>query len=393
MLVWAFSFVIKNLMSTYYDILGINKSASDRDIKKAYRKLSLQYHPDKNSSEEAAEKFKEINAAYEVLSNPEKRELYDSLGHENYIRSNGQGFGGSGFGGEGFGGFGGFEDIFSTFFNAGGANANQKSPVREGSDIAVDIQVSLEDIHFGKSIDITYYREKNCSTCKGTGSKDGTQAPACKKCHGSGTVQNFIFVQTCPDCRGTGRDLSNRCEVCHGNGTVQEKETISYDIKNINPQSTLRFKGLGNEAGAGSIPGNLFVHIHAKPHEVFDYDPRNSNLVLRYPIDFISATLGKKISVPTLDGIEEVLIPAGAENGQQILLKQKGLNVQRGRSDLVVILEVKSLKHLTKAQKEQLDKLLDTVDPTSQLDAEKGRNNKPSAVKLSKINSYINQKK
>ncbi|RIY32891.1 DnaJ C-terminal domain-containing protein, partial [Psittacicella gerlachiana] len=335
------------MSQSYYDILGISASADEREIKRAYRKLSLQYHPDKNSSEEAAEKFKEINTAYEVLSNPEKRSVYDQLGHDNYVRTNGQGFG-AGFNGGGFGGFGDFEDIFNMF--TGGQARGESKTVVQGSDINLQVDITLEELFFGKAINIKYTRQKDCPDCKGKGTENENDVTTCTRCHGSGHIQNFIFTQTCSTCKGTGKIVKNPCKKCHGKATISVTESFEYEIKNITPGARLRFRGMGNEAGAGTVPGNLVLLINLKPHDIFELT-HNLDLVLEYPIDPFTASLGGKITVPTIDGVEEVEIKAGIQNHDQITIPGKGIYNGSRRTNLIVVFTIRTLTNLSKEQK------------------------------------------
>ncbi|MFC6277187.1 DnaJ domain-containing protein [Psittacicella hinzii] len=352
------------MAQTYYEILGVSENADEKEIKRAYRKLSLKYHPDKNPDPEAQDKFKEINLAYEVLSDADKRATYDRLGHDAYVNSNGQGFGGGGFGG-GFGGFGGFEDIFNMFNQATGGNSRQSTQQVRGSDIPIIVTLTLEDLFFGKKVKITYNRQKDCPDCHGKGTENENDLTTCPQCHGSGEIRQFIFSQTCGRCHGRGKIIKNPCKKCKGHATVSVKEEFEYEFKHLQPNSRLRFRGLGNEAGAGTIPGNLIVQVEVAEHSIFKMDDYG-NLVLIYPIDPFTAALGGEISVPTLDGTETVTVKAGVQYGDNVVLKGKGTYIDNRRTDLNVIFNIPTLTNLTKEQKELLQKLKDTINPEKQ---------------------------
>lgn len=362
------------MAKTFYEILGVDRNADERTIKRAYRQLVAKYHPDKNPSEEAAELIKHINVAYETLSNPEKRSLYDQIGHEAYVSGGGQagagGFGGFG-GFEGFqffgGGAGGFEDIFTSFFGGGGGSSASGQSFVRGADLEFRVQVSLEDLHFGHTVSFEYERQVDCQECRGTGSEDG-ERETCKTCHGRGHLSNGFFAQECPHCNGTGSRIKNVCKKCHGNRTVKKTEKFEHEIGGFLPGSRLRFRGYGHEAGSGTQPGSLFISLVLKHHELFDYDNNTRNLVLVYPIDAFSATLGCEIEVPTLEGHEKLKIEPGTQDEQQYKIPGKGLRYNAGNgkteySDLTVIIRVRTLQNLTGKQKELLAQLVDTIEP------------------------------
>lgn len=354
------------MAKTYYEILGVDKNCTERDIKRAYRKLSLQYHPDKNPSEEAQEKFKEINVAYEVLSNDEKRKLYDQLGHDRYVNSNGAGFGGQG----GFGGFSGFSsdfgafsDIFSDFFGGHaqqGGGQQQTHYHVQGSDIELNMPITLEDIHFGKEIDIKYYRNVDCKECGGVGAKDEKDVEICDACHGSGEISQFIFTQTCPKCGGKGKIVKNKCKSCNGTGVRRKEEKFTYNVKGLQPGIMLRFRGRGNEAGKGSTPGSLILHILTKKHDIYELD-NELNLVLTYPIDPFLATIGGEIEVPTFDGPLKIKVPEGVQYNHIIRLTNKGLGLKNHRTDLIVRIVIRTISKPTSKQYKLLKELQESV--------------------------------
>ncbi|RIY32574.1 hypothetical protein CJP74_04130 [Psittacicella melopsittaci] len=378
------------MAQTYYEILGVSQSADEKEIKRAYRKLSLKYHPDKNPSEEAAEKFKEINTAYEVLSSPEKRQMYDSLGHDTYIQTNGQGFGaGGGFHGFGGGFGGGFEDIFNMFTQGGRGGEGRGNTVIQGSDINLAITLTFEDLFFGKTVNIKYTRQKDCDECKGKGTTDESDVKTCDHCHGTGTIQNFIFSQTCPTCKGTGKIVRNPCKKCHGNATVSTTENFSYEFKHIRPDTRLRFRGMGNEAGAGTLPGNLVIQINLAQHDIFELT-NNYDLLVTYPIDAFTASIGGTVKVPTLDGVVDVEVQPGIQNNDHTVIAEKGIYIGDRRTNLVVVFQVRTLTNLTKEQKELINKLIETINPEKQYDAGKAKSREFSFGKhLSKIKDYI----
>lgn len=351
------------MAKTYYEILGVSPDASDRDIKRAYRKLSLQYHPDKNSSEEAQEKFKEINVANDVLSDTEKRRLYDQIGHDAFVNGGAQGFGGGG----GFGGFdfesffggsgGGFDDIFSQFFGGGSGQSHRQHGPRQGSDIAIDLELDLEDFYKGKEVNFRYSRNLDCKTCKGQGSENPNDVKTCPRCKGAGHIQSGFFAQTCPDCGGTGKVFANPCKDCHGEGVKPHTENFKYHFKDIYPGAQVRFTGYGNEAGRGSIPGSLIIRLLAKPHDIYQLD-RQGNIHITMFVNSMQAALGTKLEVPLFDEVYELEVKPGTQDGQQYPIADKGFTIQNGRkSSFVVQIRVITPTNLSDKQRKLLEEL------------------------------------
>ncbi len=349
----------------YYEILGVKKDASDDEIKKAFRKAAVKHHPDKEGGSE--EKFKEINEAYEVLKDHDKRQRYDQFGHAG-VGGNGGGFGG-GNPFEGFGGFGGqnvhfdfgggdFGDIFSSFFGGGRSESRQS----KGRDIEVEVTIKFEEAIFGVKKDIKLTLEDNCDHCKGGGAEPGHGFKTCSTCKGAGQVNqpiNTIFgainqTRTCPDCSGKGKTPEQNCSVCGGKGTHHTSQTIKLKIPaGISDGATIRLSGKG-EAIAGGEKGDLYVHINIKAHKKFT---REGNLILsEEEIDMVDAALGTEIDVETVDGTITIKIPAGTQSGSDFKLSGHGVPSLRNdsRGAHIVSIIVKTPTRLSKKQKELL---------------------------------------
>lgn len=363
----------------YYEVLGLQKGASEADIKKAYRKLAKQYHPDLNPDDpEAAEKFKEINEANEVLSDADKRAKYDQFGFAGVDPNYGAGQGG-GFGG--FGGFsGGFEgnidlgDIFDNIFGGGGfgggTRSNPNAP-RKGSDIAASLSISFMEACKGLTHDIEISRMEQCDDCGGTGAKKGTDVKTCTECHGTGKVnfqQRSMFgmmtsTRPCNKCQGKGKIIESPCSKCSGSGRTQKKKTISINIPaGINDGMTMAVRGQGNMGTNGGPRGDLNVRIKVRPDPVFER--RDYDIWIEFPITYMQATLGAEIKVPTIDGHVTYNIPAGTQPGTTFRLKGKGVQkLQReGRGDEYVKVTVEVPRNLNKKQKDALQAFEDTLD-------------------------------
>ncbi len=364
----------------YYEVLGLQKGASDADIKKAYRKLAKQYHPDLNpDNPEAAEKFKEVNEANEVLSDPDKRAKYDQFGFAGVDPSYGAGQGG-GFGG--FGGFGGgfdgnidLGDIFDNIFGGGGGfgggtRSNPNAP-RKGSDIAVSLSISFMEACKGLTHDIEISCVEQCEECGGSGAKKGTDTKTCTECHGTGKVnfqQRSMFgmmtsTRPCTKCSGKGKIISDPCAKCSGTGRVQQKKTIAVNIPaGINDGMTLAVRGKGNIGTNGGPRGDLNVRIKVRKDPVFER--RDYDIWIEVPITYMQAALGAEIEVPTIDGSVTYNIPAGTQPGTTFRLKGKGVQkLQReGRGDQYVKVFVEVPRNLNKKQKEALQAFEDTLD-------------------------------
>lgn len=351
----------------YYDVLGVDKSADATAIKKAYRKLAMKYHPDKNPGDkEAEEKFKEINEAYEVLSDETKRRNYDQFGHEGV---NGQGFGGAGgFGGQGFGGFDDiFGDIFGDMFGggfSGGSRQRRRGPER-GADIKQRVNISFEEAAFGKKVQVKINRSEECDQCHGSGAKPGTSKNTCPTCHGSGQVQsvqrtpfgNIASTRTCSTCNGEGEVIDSPCSKCHGKGSIRKTKTIEVDIPaGIDNGQMIKLGGQGELGTRGGPRGDLYIEVNVQSHPLFTRD--GYDVYLEMPITFAQATLGDKIQVPTLDGKVEYEVPEGTQTGTVFRLREKGIPKLRSnsRGDQYVKVIIDTPKKLNDEQKELLRK-------------------------------------
>ncbi|WP_459128649.1 molecular chaperone DnaJ [Guggenheimella bovis] len=351
----------------YYEVLGVDKKASAEEIKKAYRKLAMQYHPDRNpDNKEAEAKFKEINEAYEVLSNEEKRSRYDQFGHAG-VDPNQAGFDGFG----GFGGFqggtfegfsGGFDDILNSFFGGGGFTQQSQGP-RRGSDIELEVELSFEEAAKGVKKSVSYYRLEECPTCHGTGAKPGTKVNDCVRCSGTGKVKimtrslfgETVSVQTCPECMGTGKKPEVQCDTCKGKGKVRKKKTISIDVPaGVDTGNVMNVRGEGDVGDTGAPRGDVRVHFRVKPSDTFKR--KGTNLYAKAHITFAQATLGDEIEIPTLEGKEKIKVSAGTQSGTVKRLSGKGVpNVNGyGKGDLFVELIVDIPTKLTEEQKKAL---------------------------------------
>lgn len=350
----------------YYEILGVSKSADKSEIKKAYRKLALKYHPDKNSSKEAEARFKDISEAYAVLSDAEKRQMYDQYGHAGIDQqySYEDIFRGADFG-DIFSGMG-FDDIFERFFGqrTGFGRRSRRGP-RRGSDLRYDVQISLEDAYGGFETVIRVPRAEICDTCNGSGAKPGTSPKVCSVCNGAGQVQNtrrtafgmFTQVATCNKCHGQGKVIEKKCSECHGEGRVQRTRDIELKIpRGVDDGSQLRLAGEGEAGGGGS--GDLYVVVHIKKHPRFKR--RGLDLHIIKELTFPQAALGTKTDIETLDGsVEKLRIPDGAQSGDIFKIRNKGMPDLRGRGhgDLFVEVFVNTPKSFSKKAKNLLEEL------------------------------------
>lgn len=356
-----------------YEVLGVSKDASDAEIKKAYKKLARKYHPDLNRGheKEAEEKFKEVNAAYEILKDPKKRAQYDQFGVGAFDGTGGfQGGGGfGGFGQGGFGGFGGgadggFGDIFDMFFGGGQRGGRASGPVAErGADLRYDLEISFEEAAFGKQVELTIPRTAECSECHGTGAAPGTSQETCPDCHGTGmrqTVHNTPFGRmmnqtTCSRCGGTGKIVKTPCPHCHGTGRTRETHTVKVTIpKGVDQGTRLRVAGHGEAGTHGGGYGDLYVYIFIKPHKFFKR--QGTDVIVEVPVSFVEAALGGTVQVPTLDGPVDMKVPAGTQSGKILRLKGRGIPHLRGtgRGDEHVVVKVLTPQNLSARQKELL---------------------------------------
>jgi molecular chaperone DnaJ len=343
----------------YYEVLGLNRDASEEDIKKSYRKLAMKHHPDRNpDSKDAEERFKEAKEAYEVLSEAEKRRAYDAYGHAGVHPQMGAAGEGPGFGGfaEAFG------DIFSDIF--GGGQGRGRSSVFRGADLRYNLEVSLEQAARGTETKIRIPTMETCEACKGSGAKPGTSPKTCETCHGAGTVrlsQGFFSIQqSCPTCHGTGKMVSDPCASCRGAGRIKKHKTLSVKIPaGVDEGDRIRLSGEGEAGVNGGPPGDLYVVIHLKEHSVFHRD--GDDLHCEMPISFSQAALGGEIEIPTLDGSAKIKVPAETQSGQVFRLRGKGIKGVRSTypGDLLCEVVVETPVRLTDRQKELLRELED----------------------------------
>ena len=369
----------------YYEVLGVNKNATDDELKKAYRKLAKKYHPDANpdNKKEAEEKFKEVNEAYETLSDPQKRRMYDQFGADGP-----QGFGGgqgpfgqggyysyssSGF--NGFDDFGDLGDIFSSFFGGGfggrSSTKKQNGP-RKGADLNLRMEITFEQAFSGVEKEITVTRNETCDNCHGTGAKPGTSVTKCTMCNGTGQVtqvQNTILGQmqtrrTCTACHGTGEVIKEPCDICHGRGTVRKQPRIKVKIPaGIDDNQTVVLRGEGEPGEKGGPKGDLYITVRIKKHSIFTRS--GNNVMCEVPITITQATLGADLEIPMVDGTKEIYkIPDGTQTGTKFVIKNKGFKSVNSSSvgDFVFTVKVQTPKKLTKEQRELLVQLAKTMN-------------------------------
>ena len=338
----------------YYEVLGLSKSASKDEIKKAYRKLSKQYHPDINKEPGADEKFKEIAEAYEVLSDEQAKARYDQFGHQDPNQ---------GFGGAGAGGFGGFEDIFSSFFGGGGGRRQDPNAPRKGDDLQYRMNINFEEAIFGKETEIEIPKDEDCDTCDGSGAKPGTKPETCPHCKGAGQVNQAVDTpfgrmmnrSTCRQCQGTGKVIKEKCTTCRGAGKVQKRKKIKVTIPaGVDDGQQLRVSGQGEPGINGGPSGDLYIVFRVREHEHFQRD--GDDIYFELNLSFPQAALGDEIEVPTVHGKVKLKIPAGTQSGAQFRIKDKGVkNVHGyGTGHQYVIVKVLTPTKLTEKQKELL---------------------------------------
>lgn len=353
----------------YYEVLGVSKSDDEKAIKKAYRRLAMKYHPDRNpDDEEAAEKFKEATEAYEVLTDSSKRAAYDQYGHAGV---DGQaGFGGGGFGGAD-GGFGDiFGDVFGDIFGGGGGRQRNPNAPQRGSDLRYRLDLDLEEAVHGTTVSIKVPTMVECDTCDGTGSADRSAPVTCSTCGGHGQVrmqQGFFSVQqTCPACHGRGTMVKNPCRTCHGEGRKQDQKTLSVKIPpGVDTGDRIRLSGEGEAGVNGGPAGDLYVQVSVRQHSIFERDGKD--LYCEVPVSFVDAALGGELEVPTLDGRVKLKIPAETQSGKMFRLRSKGVKPVRGGSqgDLLCRVQVETPVNLTSRQKELLQEFQESMAETS----------------------------
>ncbi|USH03020.1 molecular chaperone DnaJ [Grimontia kaedaensis] len=339
----------------FYEVLGVSRDASERDIKKAYKRLAMKYHPDKNPGDEtAAEKFKEVKLAYEILTDDQKRAAYDQYGHAAFEQ------GGMG-GGGGFGGGADFSDIFGDVFGDifGGGRRGGQARAQRGADLRYNMELSLEEAVRGvtKEIDVPTY--VSCDPCGGSGAKPGSSPQTCGTCHGQGQVQMrqgfFAVQQTCPTCHGRGKIIKDPCDSCHGQGRVQKTKTLSVKIPaGVDTGDRIRLTGEGEAGEFGAPAGDLYVQVHVRDHHIFTRD--GNNLYCEVPVSFTMAALGGEVEVPTLDGRVSLKVPTETQTGRMFRMRGKGVQSVRGGGlgDLICKLVVETPVNLSSKQKELL---------------------------------------
>ena len=378
----------------YYEVLGVDRSADDKTIKKAYKRLARKYHPDLNPDDPkgAEAKFKEVNEAYDVLKDPQKRARYDQLGMDAF---NSMGSGGGGgfqdFGGfGGFGGAGGMDDIFDMFFGGGGRSRRSAGPQPErGADLRYDLELTFEEAAFGKKTVLKVPRTEECPDCHGSGAAAGSHAEKCPECGGTGqkqTVHNTPFgrmvnATTCSRCHGTGQVIKNPCHKCHGSGQVRIQDEISVNIpKGVDQGQRVRVSGKGNAGKNGGGSGDLYVYIFIKPHKLFQR--QGNDVIIEVPISFVQAALGATVEVPTIDGKVDLKIAPGTQPGTVLRIRNHGIPFLRGsgRGNELVKVKVLTPQKLPSKQKELLQQFDDSCS---------GRENPEQKSWLDKMKEFI----
>ncbi|MBN8898755.1 MAG: molecular chaperone DnaJ, partial [Rhodospirillales bacterium] len=343
----------------YYATLGVAREASAEDLKRAYRKLAMQYHPDRNPGDKQAEaKFKEVSEAYDVLKDEQKRAAYDRFGHAAFEQ------GGGGPGGFDFSGAGGLGDIFDQMFGdfMGGGRRGGSGRPRSGADIRQAVEIDLAEAFAGTKVNLRVPTRVTCEACGGTGSEDKSRsADTCGTCHGAGKVRAqqgfFLIERTCPTCGGSGRVVRNPCRICRGAGTVQRERSLQVAVPaGVEDGTRIRLAGEGEAGGPGAANGDLYVHVAIRPHEFFQRDA--ANILLRVPLRMTQAALGGEVEVPVIDGSKaKVKIPPGTQTGDQFRLRGKGFSVLRSpaRGDMFIQVAVETPQNLTAKQRELLE--------------------------------------
>lgn len=354
----------------YYEVLGLQKGASDDEIKKAFRKLAIKYHPDKNQgNKEAEDRFKEINEAYQVLSDPEKKSRYDQFGTTDFNGGGGSG----GFGGFDFSDMGGFGDIFESFFGGGGGSSRRNGPTR-GNDIEYSLNLTFEEAIFGVKKEISVTRSENCDTCNGSGAEPGTSAKTCPHCNGSGQVRvqrqtplgSFVSTTTCDKCAGKGKIIESPCHTCRGKGKVRKNRKITVNIPaGVDTGNVMPLRGQGEHGNNGGSPGDLYIKIRVASSKQFVR--KGNDIYVDTHISMGKATLGTEIKVPTVDGDVSYTIPEGTQSGTLFRLKGKGVPRvnSSGRGDQYVKVIVDIPKTLNEKQRDALRAFMETMGEES----------------------------
>ncbi|MEP7290916.1 MAG: molecular chaperone DnaJ [Chloroflexota bacterium] len=352
----------------YYELLGVGRGADKTEIKQAFRKLAREYHPDVSKHADAEAKFKEINEAYEVLSDDDKRARYDRFGHAG-VQGNG-GFSGQ----QGGVGFSGFEEIFEEFFSNMGGRSGRKRGPRPGSDRRVDVTISFEESIFGAEKEVEFERLENCETCAGSGAAPGTSPTKCTQCNGTGETRNvqqtflgpMVQVTTCPKCAGTGETIATPCATCRGGGRIRKKAVLSVQVPaGVREGLQIQIRSEGDMGERGAMQGNLYVVVHVTEHEFFKR--KDNDVILDISLNVAQAALGDKLNIPTVDGDVELVIPAGSQTGRVFRLRGKGIPRLRsdgsnsGRGDQMVYIQVEVPTKLTDEQRILFEKLAATM--------------------------------
>lgn len=353
----------------YYEVLGVAKNASDAELKKAFKRLAMKFHPDRNPDDQEAEsKFKEAKEAYDVLSDAQKRAAYDQFGHEG-VAAGGGGFGGFGAGGASFSDI--FGDVFGDIFGGGFAGGGGGPRARRGADLRYNLELSLEEAVQGTSVKIRVPTSVECTDCGGSGARKGSSPTTCTTCNGIGQVRMqqgfFSLQQTCPKCRGSGQIIEDPCPTCHGQGRVQEQKTLSVKVPpGVDNGDRIRLSGEGEAGEQGAPAGDLYVQISVKPHPIFERD--ENDLFCEVPIGFVTATLGGELEVPTLEGRVKLKIPAETQSGKLFRLRGKGVKSVRGGppGDLICRVMVETPVKLNSKQKELLREFDKTLNHNKQ---------------------------
>lgn len=348
----------------YYELLGVSRNADGSTLKSSYRKLAMQYHPDRNPGDADCEaKFKAINEAYDCLKDPQKRAAYDRYGHAAYTQGMSGGGGSRGAQGD----FGDIGDIFETIFgSAFGGGGRQQAQPRRGADLRYDLEVSLDDAFHGKTVELEIEVSQSCETCDGSGASPGTSERECRMCDGHGKVRAkqgfFVVERPCPTCHGRGAVIEDPCGDCRGEGVVDKPRALEVEIPaGVDTGTRIRLSGKGEAGPRGAPAGDLYIFVHVKPHAVFQRE--GTTLLTRVPISFTTAALGGSVEIPDLGGDDnKVEIPAGIQSGKQLRVRGAGMPVLqgRGRGDLVVEISVETPTKLSKKQKELLQQFRET---------------------------------